>query len=159
MERMRLGDLLVARGVLTPDQRDEVLAVQADRPRPFGQLAERMFGIGPECVEEAWAWQYAHDAQLVEPAALTPDPDALALVSPRQAWQFKILPVQLDGGELVAVACEAHLVRALRFAGWKLAVPCYFLIARAEPLGEALMHHYPIPGMSPTKLGVGLAAR
>lgn len=157
MARMKLGDLLVERGVLTEDQRDEILAIQRQRARPFGELAERLFGVGPTLIEDAWACQYAREAQLVEPATITPQPEALALVSPRQAWQFKVLPVAIDQGELVAISCEAHLVRALRFVGWRIARPCYFQIARAEPLGHALMRHYPMPGMSPANLGVLIA--
>lgn len=157
MARMKLGDLLVERGVLTEDQRNEILSIQRQRARPFGELAERLFGVGPTLIEEAWACQYARDAQLVDPIDLAPDPQALALVSPRQAWQFKVLPIAIDDGELVAVSCQAHLVRALRFVGWRIARPCYFKIALAEPLGQALMRHYPMPGMSPAKLGVMIA--
>ena len=37
---IRLGDLLVSNGVLTPEQRDHILELQSKRSRPFGVLAE-----------------------------------------------------------------------------------------------------------------------
>ena len=44
---IRFGDLLVESGVLRPEQRDEILEEQRLVHRPFGELAERMFGIDP----------------------------------------------------------------------------------------------------------------
>ena len=52
---MRLGDLMVEHGVLSSTQRDEIVAHQQVSGRPFGLLAEEMYGVDPRAVERAWA--------------------------------------------------------------------------------------------------------
>ena len=47
---LRLGDLLVNRGAMTGQQRDAVLEYQRLTGRPFGELAERLFGVGQAAV-------------------------------------------------------------------------------------------------------------
>lgn len=145
---MRLGDLLVRQGVLTETQRDEILEFQQTHRRPFGELAETLFGVAPEAVEQAWAMQYAMLADSVDPRRTEVGAGALDLVSRRQAWQFKILPLDVSDGEVRVCTTQEHLARALRFVGWRVCAPCHFVLAKAEHLGEALMKHYPITGFS-----------
>ena len=143
---VRLGEVLVRQGVLTEGQRDAVLAEQKRSPRPFGLLAERMFGIAPSAIEQAWATQYA---ELVPPLSrLEPDAGVLGVVERRQAWQFQIVPLSRDGGELICATTQQNLARALRFAGWKLAEPFHLVLADAEAMADALETHYPMAGCS-----------
>jgi hypothetical protein len=146
---LRLGDLLVRRGVLTESQRDAVLDYQKLTGRPFGELAERLFGVGQQAVENAWAEQYGMIARRVDPRAERMDPEVLGLIDRRQAWQFRILPMRIDADEVVICTTQEHLVRALKFAGWKIQAPSYFVLADPMALGDALMRHYPLAGMSP----------
>lgn len=143
---VRLGDLLVQRGALTSEQRDAVLDAQADRARPFGALAEEMFGLSPQDVEQAWAEQHAMIAPRVDPRAAEVTPDVLRLIERRQAWQFGVIPVGIRDGELVLVTSSEHLARAMRFTGWRVAMPCTFAICEKETLATALGIHYPIEG-------------
>ncbi len=144
---LRIGELLVRRGVLTAAQRDEVLGEQTRSGRPFGDLAERLFGVCPRQVEQAWAEQYSAMVRPIDPRRSESDPDALAIVTSRQAWQFAILPLRFAGGELIACTTQAHLARALRFAAWRVATPVRFVLATPEHLGEALEASYPVKGM------------
>lgn len=146
---IRLGDLLVQNGALTAEQRESVLSRQRMTGRPFGELAERMFGVSQAAVERAWAEQYAMLAERVDPRAAKIEPGILALVERRQAWQFGLLPLRLDGEELVVCTTQEHLVRAMRFAGWRIKWPCYFVLADQATLNKALMKHYPMRGMHP----------
>lgn len=144
---LRIGELLVRRGVMTDAQRDEVLAEQKRSGRPFGDLAERLLGICPREVEQAWAEQYAAMVRPIDPRRSSSDPDALAIVSSRQAWQFAMLPLRFAAEELIACTTQVHLARALRFAAWRVATPVRFVLATPEHLGEALASHYPVKGM------------
>lgn len=146
---LRLGDLLVAKGVLTGPQRDSVLEYQRFTGRPFGELAERLYGVDQRVVEEAWAEQYATIAPRVDPRREQAEDAALALIDRRQAWQFRVLPLRFEDRELRVCTTQENLARALRFAGWKIQAPCYFVVGGALELGEALMRHYPMAGMSP----------
>jgi hypothetical protein len=146
---LHLGDLLVKHGVLTPAQRDEVLVAQKSRGGPFGALAEEIFGVAPSAVERAWAEQYAEFAPHIDPRTYAINPRALEVISRRQAWQFRLLPLDLAGDEIVACTTQQNLVRALKFAGWRLGHGCQFVLTEGPQLGEALLKHYPMAGMTP----------
>jgi type IV pilus assembly protein PilB len=146
---LRLGDLLVQHGVLTREQVEDILVEQQAVGRPFGELAERLFGVPPQAVERAWAEQYAMltgEFDLIEACF---DPEAIALISARQAWQFRVLPIRFSGDELTVCTVKDHLARALRFVGWKLEHPCHFVLAEPQHFAETLMRHYPLAGMTP----------
>jgi hypothetical protein len=146
---MRLGDLLVRRGLLSEGQRESVLEHQRLTGRPFGELAERLFGLHQSAVEEAWAEQYAGIARRVDPRREEVDAEVLGLVDRRQAWQFRVLPLRLELDELLVCTTREHLPRALKFAGWRIQAACFFVLSDALALGEALMRHYPMDGMNP----------
>lgn len=156
-QTLHLGDLLVRNGALTPTQRDAVLAAQRTRGGPFGALAEEMFGVSPSAVEAAWAEQYATFAQHTDPRSYSINPRALEVISRRQAWQFCILPLDFSGDDLLACTTPEHLVRAMKFAGWRLGHAVQFLLAQPSPLGEALAKHYPLAGMNPETVARGIA--
>lgn len=146
---LRLGDLLVQRGLLTPAQRDTVLREQRTDPRPFGAIAERMFGVIPARVEEAWADQFSDLTSHVDPRREAVDPRVLAAIDRRQAWQFRVLPLREEDGDLVLCTTREHLVRALKFTGWRIARSCHFVLAEPLALGEALVRYYRLDGMTP----------
>lgn len=150
---IRLGDILIERGLITSAERDEILRQQSITPRPFGELAERMFGVSPVEVEEAWADQYVAYAERIDPERTEVDSRLLSLLERRQAWQFGVLPIRFDGDELVICTSRRHLIRALKFVGWRLSEPAHFVLAEAAALGRALMRHYPLEGMSPEAAG------
>ena len=149
---LRLGELLVERGVLTPAQRDEALAAQAGGARPFGVIVEEMFGVAPARVESAWAQQYASIAPRLDPRRIEPDRELLGVVSGRQAWQFGLIPARESHGELLFVSAPAFLARALRFTGWRLDRPVSFAICDHTQLVGGLETHYPVPGFNGSML-------
>lgn len=135
---LRIGEILVARGILSDDQRQQILETQQVVGRPFGDLAERLFGVKPEQVEDAWAEQYAQMAPKTDLSRIKPQRGALELISGRQARQFNVLPVRTDMEELVVCTTADNLARALRFLGWKVGRPVSFLIVDGDPLGRMI---------------------
>lgn len=146
---VRLGQLLVEQGVLNAEQVGTILTHQEQTGEPFGLLCERIFGIEPDLIEQAWATQYARLTRTIDPALEMIDPEALAIITRRQAWQFRILPVCFDGRELMIATTQNHLRRALRFAVNVIGMPVYFVMTDPEKLGAALCHHYKLPGFTP----------
>ncbi len=144
--RVRFGELLVQRGVLTSDQRDRVLLEQRVRNRPFGVLAEELFEVDPRVISRVWAEQFAADCKWVDPRREPIDPDALRQLSRRQVWQFKLFPMRFESDELVMCTISSHLPRGLNFAYRKLGPACCFVLAQPEHLGEALQRHFPWAG-------------
>lgn len=140
----RLGEILVSRGLLDAGQVEAVVAAQRNSSRPFGLLAEEMFGLSREAVEKAWVEQYAMLVQHIDPIKEKVDPGVLGVVSRRQAWQFQVLPVRVDGGEVMVVTSPEHLARAIRFATACLATPVFFVLADAHKVREAIDRYYPM---------------
>jgi len=142
---IQIGQLLVEQGVLTDKQVEEILQVQRVSHRPFGDLAERLFGISPEAVEDAWIEQYVRVAGVVDLNDLEIDARCLRMLSRRQAWQFHLLPICRQDGNLNMATDRESLVRAVNFSARRLDEPVCFLIAQRRQLREFLMRHYPVP--------------
>jgi hypothetical protein len=87
-------------------------------------------------------------AEWIDPAAAQVDPAVLGLITRRQAWQFRILPVCQKGDTLTLCTTKDHLVRAVNFANTFMDSTCYFVLADPDELGNALMRYFPIDGMS-----------
>ncbi|MCZ6834805.1 MAG: hypothetical protein O7G85_03430 [Planctomycetota bacterium] len=150
--KFRLGQVLIEEGVLTSEQVTQILENQKQTGEPFGLLCERVFGISPETIEDAWALQYARLTRSIDPLSESFDDKARALITRRQAWQFCILPIRFDGQELMIATSQKHLRRALRFATNVIGMPVYFVMAEPVSLGEALCRHYELPGMNPASV-------
>src|SRR5690606_26278667 len=63
---IQIGQVLIEQGVLSEKQVAHILKVQKVSPRPFGDLAERLYGISPQAVEDAWVEQYVRIAGVVD---------------------------------------------------------------------------------------------
>ena len=143
----RLGELLVAQGLLRQSEVDAVLARQAEVGRPFGLLCEEMFGIDPEFIEAAWVDQYRALSASFDADFTCVNPAATALVTARQAWQFRIFPLRIENATLIAATTPGHLARASRFCSGVLSLPALFVVVDTYELSSALETHYPIDGM------------
>ena len=146
MAGIQIGQLLVEQGVLTGQQVRHILKVQKMSHRPFGDLAERLFGVDPRAVEDAWVEQYLRVTGTVDLRDTQPDTECLRMLNRRQAWQFHMLPLRRDDNNAIQMATTAdHLVRSVNFASRKFAEPVHFLIVSRRQLREFLMRHYPVP--------------
>ena len=149
---LRLGHVLIEQGVLTERQVECILVRQLETGQPFGLLCEQMFRVSPDAIERAWATQYAGLTRTIDPEREPMDLSALELITRRQAWQFRVLPIRFDGRELMLATTRSQLRRALRFANNVLGLPVYLVLADPQALGMALCRHYAMPGMSPQSI-------
>lgn len=142
---IQIGQLLIEQGVLTGAQVDQIIEVQKTSHRPFGDLAERLFGLDPRAVEDAWVEQYVRTAGIVDLDQVKIEADALRVLNRRQAWQFHVLPLNRQDENLNMATSGDDLIRAVNYAVRKIDDPIYFLIAERRQLREFLMKHYPVP--------------
>jgi hypothetical protein len=142
---IQIGQLLVEQGVLSQQQVQQVLELQRVSHRPFGDLAERLFGIDPRAVEDAWVEQYLRTVGVIDLDEQSLDTECLRLLNRRQAWQFHTIPMNREDGNLNVTTCPEQLVRAVNFSTRKFDEPVYFLLAERAQLREFLMKHYPVP--------------
>lgn len=145
MRGIRLGEILVQQGLLASAQVRQILEAQRKHGRPFGVLAERMFGLDPRVVEAAWVRQYAELSHVEDLDAVVLDPACMQLVNRRQAWQFHCVPIAREEGELVVLTDQRHLAKALRYAAAAFREPTYFRVVESDRLHDFLMTHYPVP--------------
>ena len=146
---IRIGQILIERGVLSEQQVFEIVEAQKQRGVPFGVLAEQLFDVTVDSVEEAWIEQYCRLTGEVELVDRQIDTDVLKLINRRQAWQFEILPLRYESsGELLMAASRHRLARAVTFAANRLKPVVFFRIARCEQLRMFLRKHYPMSEVS-----------
>ncbi len=142
---IQIGQLLVEQGVLTDKQVQEVLELQKVSHRPFGDIAERLFGIDPQAVEDAWVEQYLRTVGVIDLNDHKIETECLRMLNRRQAWQFHTMPLNREHSSLNVATCADELVRAVTFSPRKFDEPVYCLLAEREQLREFLMKHYPVP--------------
>jgi hypothetical protein len=132
-------------GALTAEQVQHILAVQKASNRPFGDLAERLYGIDPKAIEDAWVEQYRRVSGVVDLDEIEVETEALRTLNRRQAWQFHMLPLNRQDEMLNIATSPENLVRAVNFSARKLDEPVYLMLAEKTQLREFLMKHYPVP--------------
>lgn len=145
MAGIQIGELLVEQGVLKHEQVRHILKVQKMSHRPFGDLAERLYGIDPKAIEDAWVEQYIRTAGVVDLEDHEVETECLRMLNRRQAWQFHMLPLNRDCETLSVATSPDNLVRSVNFATRSLGEPVHFLLAERQQLREFLMKHYPVP--------------
>lgn len=145
MAGIQIGELLVEQGVLSRKQVEHILKVQKLSHRPFGDLAERLYGIAPKAVEDAWVEQYLRVAGVVDLEDRKVETECLRTLNRRQAWQFHLLPMNREPEAMSMATSADNLVRSVNFATRKIDEPVYFMIAERQQLREFLMKHYPVP--------------
>lgn len=144
-KKIKIGEILMEQGVLNAKQVNLILSEQRATSRPFGDLAERMFGVDARSVEDAWVLQYLETVGTTDLEEVEQDLGCLRLLNRRQAWQFHLLPVQREDGELSMATDAENVVRALNFATRSMDESVHLLIAERRQLREFLMRHYPVP--------------
>ena len=146
---IHIGQILVEQGVLSEQQVFEILQVQKRDHKPFGVLAERLFDVLPDSIEQAWIEQYHRFTGTIDLADQRFDDRALKLINRRQAWQFEVLPLHFDsGGELLVAASRRRLARSVTFLVHKLEPVVYVRVAESSQLRQFLRQYYPMPEVS-----------
>jgi hypothetical protein len=148
-QEIRIGDILVEQGILSDQQVFEITQAQKNNGLPFGVLAERLFEVSVDSVEQAWIEQYYRCNGVMDLSHQEVDARALKLINRRQAWQFEILPLRFEAtGELLVAASRARLARAVTFAANRIRPTAYFRLAESQQLRQFLRKHYPMPEVS-----------
>ncbi len=146
---IRIGEILVEQGVMSEQQVFEVVQAQKKLKLPFGVLAERMFEVTVESIENAWVEQYHRFTGTINLDEQRFDVEALRMLSARQAWQFEMMPISFEPtGELLVAASRRRMARAVTFATNRLARVVFFRVAESVQLRAFLQKHYPMAEVS-----------
>ncbi len=93
--KMRLGELLVNRGMITEDQLKIALMEQRNQGIPLGKMLVRLGFATESVIKEALS--EVQETEIIDLERITPDFEALALLPREQAQKFRVLPVAWDG--------------------------------------------------------------
>ncbi len=115
VHRKRIGDILVETGVVTPQQLAEALAQQRRTRERLGRILVDQGAATEKQIAQALAAQL--DLPLVNLSSARLDPNAIKLIPEVLARKRRVLPLQLDGGQLVVAMADPLDVFALDDVG------------------------------------------
>ena len=104
MAKRKLGEILAKRGQISPERLSKAIEEQNSTLVHLGEILFKS-----EAVEKkplALAISEVISIPYVDCAAARPDPEALALISPKVAEQFNVLPLRFEDRCLVVVMSE-----------------------------------------------------
>lgn len=139
----RIGEILVARGVLTSAQVEMILARQRELPQPFGPLAKSMFSIPEQELWQAWAEQMLAFLPSVDLSLWPSTSEALSTIKLVDARRHHVLPLRLENGILRLATAREHLGNVVAWAQENLEQPLDFVIAETAQIDAAIGTRYP----------------
>ncbi|MCS6944681.1 MAG: ATPase, T2SS/T4P/T4SS family [Sutterellaceae bacterium] len=146
--KKRLGDRLIERGLISPDQLRIALLEQQQRNVPLGETLVALGFLQEETLREVLADELG--AESVALGALAPDSQALALLPREVARRYRVFPVSYDPSnrqlkvaiadlnDIVAMDAVRALVGARALVRWVLASAADIQHAIETVYGRAL---------------------
>jgi general secretion pathway protein E/type IV pilus assembly protein PilB len=96
-KKLRLGELLVQQGLITPDQLSIALAEQRHNNVPIGRLLVRLGFVTESAIRDIMARTIGQES--IDLAQVVADPEALRLVNQDFARRNRVLPIAYDPAE------------------------------------------------------------
>ena len=107
----RLGDVLVERGIITPNQLTEACAFQKTHGGRVGRCLVKLGFASEEDIASALSEQYGiRPVNLIE---IIPDKDALDLIPRETAIRYETIPIRRHGNSLIVALADPLFVQTL----------------------------------------------
>jgi len=136
----RLGDLLVADGLLTPEQLQKALAEQKGSTDKLGSILIRLGFINEEQLIGFLSRQYGVPS--ITLSQLEVDTEVLKLVPPAIAKKYEVLPVRRMGNSLALAMADPTNVFALDDISFMTNLQVLPLVASQSAIKKAIDRHY-----------------
>ena len=144
MSTVKLGEMLVSRGLISPQQLEQALAAQFQYG---GRLGTNLVELGiiddgrlAACLSEQLGVPY------VRPQALSAVPrDVIALLPPKLAKKYRVVPLRSIGTELHVCMADPHNFGSLDELGFALSRRLRPYVVTEVTLNYALERYYNIP--------------
>ncbi len=136
----RLGDLLVADGLLTPEQLQKALAEQKGSTDKLGSILIRLGFINEEQLIGFLSRQYGVPS--ITLSQLVVDTEVLKLVPPAIAKKYEVLPVRRMGNSLALAMADPTNVFALDDISFMTNLQVLPLVASQSAIKKAIDRHY-----------------
>src|SRR5881296_995164 len=136
----RLGDLLVADGLLTAEQLKKALAEQKGSPEKLGSVLVRLNFVNEDQLIGFLSRQYGVPS--ITLAQLDIDPDVLKLVPPPIARKYEVIPVRKMGNSLALAMADPTNVFALDDISFMTNLQVLPLVASQTAIRKAIDRNY-----------------
>src|SRR6266403_2201105 len=136
----RLGDLLVADGLLTAEQLKKALAEQKGSPEKLGSVLVRLNFVNEDHLIGFLSRQYGVPS--ITLAQLDIDPDVLKLVPPPIARKYEVIPVRKMGNSLALAMADPTNVFALDDIAFMTNLQVLPLVASQTAIRKAIDRNY-----------------
>lgn len=150
MTHEQMTTVLVEQQLLTQDQREAVLqssATPSDN-QCFLEYTAEQCGLHEVDLLDALGKHLRQAAPHVKLAQTAHDPAALAYLSPRDAWDYLILPLAVEpDGHLLCCTTPETLSTALAFLMRTIAVPFRIVFTDVRPLEQFIAEQYHYEGV------------
>ncbi|MEM0915766.1 MAG: hypothetical protein AAGB29_12280 [Planctomycetota bacterium] len=147
MQARKIGEVLVEAGFLSAENVRAILERQQRTGQVFGKLAEEMFNVAESTVVSCIAARLREQCRHVNLAHESIEPDAVAMLSPSQAWDHMVLPLRIDGEELVAATTPAGVDDAVATLQHAVDRPFRLVLVEARPLEQFIAETYGFEGV------------
>jgi type IV pilus assembly protein PilB len=142
----KLGDLLRAKGLLTDEQIDEAIALQAQQGKRLGEILVERKWISERQMLEVLGTQLGVPFVALRPGVY--DVDAARLLSKEVASRLGVLPLFRVRGVVSLATAQPQAIPVLDEIESRLGCPVRAVLARAENIRETLEHAYSGDGLT-----------
>jgi type IV pilus assembly protein PilB len=136
----RLGDLLVADGLITQEQLDKALVEQKGSAEKLGSILIKLGAVNEEQLIGFLSRQYGVPS--ITLSQLEIDPDVLKLVPPQIAKKYEVLPVRKMGNSLALAMADPTNVFALDDISFMTNLQVLPLVASQSAIKKAIERNY-----------------
>lgn len=139
----RVGEFLVAKGLLTNEQVQLALEAKRQTTRRFGEVVVALGFASEDDIVHCLAEQY--QMEVLDPLGLRPQPAALRLVPSSQALERLILPYKLTDFECSCILADPLDVAITDELSASVKRPLRLTLGAPSRLREAIIQAYKLP--------------
>ena len=151
VQRKRIGDILLATGVITPQQLTEALAQQRRTRERLGRVLVDQGAASEKQIAQALAAQL--DLPLVALSSARLDPNAVKLIPEILARKRRVVPLRLDGSYVIVAMADPLDVFALDDVGIAARHPVKAVVAVESEVMATIERAYGMGAAAQAVLG------
>jgi len=151
VQRKRIGEILLETGIITPQQLAEALAQQRRTRERLGRVLVDQGAASDKQIAQALAAQL--DLPLVALSSARLDPNAVKLIPEILARKRRIVPLRLDGGQVIVAMADPLDVFAIDDVGIAARRPVKAVVAVESEVMAAIERAYGMGAAAQAVLG------
>ena len=135
-----IGQILLKEGFVTQEQLEEALFRQSELGLLLGKVLVELAYLTPERLAKGLSIQL--HVPYCQPLELNLSPELLAILSPRQAEKYRVIPIQVEGERLTLATAEPLDLEGLDQLRGLLNYKIKLAIATEEQISQSLNKYY-----------------